>query len=113
MTGKQILASNLKRIVKDLGLSEVEFSRKLGFGEKTINNYVNAVERERTVSLDHVDEIARFLGCDTWKLFIPDLTLGQLKATDIDKLLFNYIETNPDGQSHIMRVAEREATYHK
>jgi transcriptional regulator with XRE-family HTH domain len=55
---RRLLASNLRRIREDLGLSQEAFAEKLGFHR----TYVSSVERcQRNVSIDNVDKMAKAL----------------------------------------------------
>ena len=55
---RRLLASNLRRIREELGLSQESFAEKLGFHR----TYVSSVERcQRNVSIDNIDKMAKAL----------------------------------------------------
>jgi len=60
LTGRQILAANIRRLRKERDLSQDQLAHLAGIHR----TYVGAVERsEKNISIDSIEKLARALGC--------------------------------------------------
>jgi transcriptional regulator with XRE-family HTH domain len=63
-----IVASNVRRLRKSLGLSQEAFADECGLHR----TYIGAIERaERNVSLDNIERMAAALSVHGWELLKP------------------------------------------
>lgn len=78
MTLQQIFITNLKRVRKEQGLSQMVLSEKCG----TTSNYIGQIEMGRRIpSFDKIEEIAFALKIQPYELFYAEEKQG-LKTTD-------------------------------
>jgi len=79
MNALKVIAANLKKYRKELGLSQEAFSEKVGLHR----TYISALEREkRNISIDNIQKIADALEIETYKLFIDAPTKDILKSLE-------------------------------
>ena len=102
------LAENLRYLMIRGGLTEKALETKCGVAQKTINNALNGRVGS---SVDTVDKLAACFGLNGWQLISPTLVRDIESGGTIAKLVSNYLLASVEGQTHIVRIAEREAEY--
>lgn len=69
MSAQQILAAKVRALIKRVG-SGAELARLTGVPQKTISRIANC---ENAVNLDTLDDLAKGLRCEPWRLLVPGL----------------------------------------
>lgn len=73
-TGREKIANNLKRIMQEKKMSQVELAVRMGVHTSTISNWINA---KRDISFEKRYYLARCLGVDM-KEFIKGVELEEM-----------------------------------
>ncbi len=55
---KEVMASNIKRYLEEMGISRKEFCNRLGFKYSTVTDWLNA---EKYPRIDKIETMANFL----------------------------------------------------
>jgi transcriptional regulator with XRE-family HTH domain len=105
---KVVLSNNIRVLMKEFPVSKAALSRKSGVSVRMIG-YVLA--KEKTATVDIVEQLAGAFGLAGWQLLIPNLTVELAKNGKLGKLIDNYARSSSDGRVYIERVAEKEAGY--
>lgn len=102
------LAANLRWLMNKAGWTEKEIEQRSGVSQKTINNVLHA--RYRT-KVETVEQLAAAFNLDGWQMILPNLVHDIESGTSIAKLLNAYLQSSAEGQSVVLKIAEREAKY--
>ena len=65
---KEVMASNIKRYLEEMGISRKEFCNRLGFKYSTVTDWLNA---EKYPRLDKIETMANFFGISKADLVEP------------------------------------------
>lgn len=107
-TPRQVLAANLKELLKIHKTSAPKVAAKAGIDPKSMNNMLNArVEPRR----ENVDAVAKVFGYTGWQLIRRNITKDMPKAAELDDLIERYIDASPAQRETIMKVAEMSGGY--
>ena len=69
---KRLLARRVRALREAHGWSQRDLGKRAGVAQKTISNMENVDAIRKAPKLDIVEKVARALGCDLWKLLMPD-----------------------------------------
>lgn len=106
------LAGNVRRLILDLGWSQVELARRAGLAQKTVNDLLNyGRTAKKTPTLATIEAISAAFDISPWHLQIPDLPLDLLKGRRVDKLVENFRDASDMGRENVLRIAESEVRY--
>lgn len=78
MNNKEILAKNLKRELDNRNLTPTEFSRKIGFNDTTVFNWLHAQTYPR---IDRIQQMADFFG-----IYKSDLTENKTNLSELSQI---------------------------
>lgn len=101
-----VLATNLRALMDAHDIKKPELHKRSGVSQRMIA-YI--LSKQRTATVETVEDLARVFGLAAWELLMPDL-----QPTKIDKvegLVRNYLQASDSGREYLDRVAEHEAKY--
>lgn len=102
------LATNLRELMRETGMSARAVSSKSGVSLRMIN-YILIGERKAT--LDVADRIAAVFGINGWQIIKPELKIDLARSGRLSKLVEHYESASEEGRQYLDRVAEREGKY--
>jgi len=107
-TPRQVLAANLKELLKLHKLSAPTVAKRAGIDPKSMNNMLHARFESRR---ENVDAVAKVFGLTGWQLIRRNMDFTKNakeipKASEIELLIDMYTEATPEHRETIMHVAE-------
>lgn len=108
LTPRQVLAENLKALLKIHELSAPTVAARAGIDPKSVNNMLHARFEPR---LENVEAVAKVFGLTGWQLIRRNLTKGMPGIDELEELIERYIAATPEQRETIMHVAEMTGTY--
>lgn len=106
----EVLANNLRYMMKDRGWNQKELARASGVSQRTVSNILSEV---KTPTLDTVELLAKAFGLTMWHLIMPTLIDDLQSPTSIKDVYDKYFAASLEGRAHILSVSDREARYNK
>ena len=101
----QILQANLKRLMAERGLTQVQIAKRAGISQGSVSN---AVRAKRAQQLDVIIGIAKALNVSVSELL--SASPGGIPP-DATRLVELYIPLPPESRERVMHSAETEARY--
>lgn len=108
VSAAELLAHNLRLMMKKHGYSKAELERRSGVSDRHIA-YI--LTMERVASIDVVESIAKAFGLQAWQLIHEKLTDDSAVNHKVEQVISDYMNASDDGRKLIFMVAEREAKY--
>lgn len=105
---RQVLAANLKELLRIHKISAPTVAKKAGIDPKSVNNMINAKVEPRR---ENVDAVAKVFGYTGWQLIRRNITKDMPKATELEGLIEKYIDATPEERATILKVAEMTGIY--
>lgn len=103
----QTLAKNLRKLMRDKGLSAPEVASRAKVDRKTVNNQLNARFDPR---LTQVQAVAEVFGLTCWQLLSPDMNPEHARQ-DVQELLDIWYSIQeperPEGKRYLQFLRDR------
>lgn len=99
MDSRKILATNLRSIMKQTGISsQAQLSRVTGVSQTQIGNIFR---HEKEASIDLLGRLANGLNCESWLLLAPVTLLEEFGQPDFTPLVYCYSRLKPHDQNAV------------
>jgi len=109
------VASNIKRLRKLHGWSQVELFKRSGVAQRTISNleWLDHPEKEDySPTLENLEKIAIAFGVEAWQLMLPNVPETLLDSKRLGKMVQSFLEVDEATRADLTRNAE-EAFVHR
>lgn len=107
---REVLAKNLKALMKKKDYTGPELAGKAKVDRKTVNNQLNARFDPRP---EQVDAVAKVFGLNYWDLLNPHLDVDAATNETLMRLVELYGRATDDGKESILSVAQLAASAQK
>lgn len=105
------LAGNVNSLMARKKWVQMDLAKASGVSQRAVSNICNPQGPSPT--LKTVDAVASAFNLEGWHLIMPSLLSDLDNGSSIAALLRNYDQAEADGKRHILRIAEREAEFHR
>lgn len=102
---RKVLADNLRALKDRHGYTQTEIADKADISQRYVSSVLN---QEQDPTTEIVDALSRAFGLPTWLLLVPELSVELLDSQDIPLLVRHFAGADPDGQSALSKLAQRE-----
>jgi plasmid maintenance system antidote protein VapI len=102
-TPGDILAHNLRHLLKATDMTGPEVARKAGVDRKTVNNQINGRFDSQSIS---VERVAQVFGLHAADLLDPDFDVTRSRNDAVRDLVRMYEEADETGRHAILTVAK-------
>jgi transcriptional regulator with XRE-family HTH domain len=103
---RSIFASNLRRLMKARGESQMDLAKRAHVSQKQISNILSGASAPTT---ETAEALARACGMPAWALMIRELPAADIQRLAIDKMVGAFLDSPTETQVYILSVARREA----
>jgi len=101
------LAENVKRLMKDRGLSQEKLAEQSGVSASAIGYLVNYRDlSDRHAGVDTIESLAKAFDVEPWQLLIPNLDIALLKSRRPQVLLETFNAADEVARGHIENSAK-------
>jgi transcriptional regulator with XRE-family HTH domain len=101
------LAENVKRLMRDRGLSQGKLAEQSGVSASAIGYLLNYRDlSDRHAAVDTIEALAKAFDVEAWQLLIPDLDFTLLNSRRPQALLENFNAADEVERTHIERSIE-------
>ncbi len=102
MNNREVLASNIKSLMKQAGIeSQAQLAKTTGISQTQIGNILR---QEKAASIDLLERMANGLGCEPWLLLGPVDFLKEFKHADFAALLYCYMKLPANDQNDVWEM---------
>ena len=105
---KEILASNLQRLLNERQWSNRELSRRCN-GDPSDRYIGMLLGCSASASVEIIDQIAKAFDLKAWQILMPHLPERTIGINNLDRLIVNYCTASEEGRKYIDRAASTEA----
>lgn len=99
MNNREVLASNIKSLMKHIGIrSQAQLSSLTGISQTQIGNIFR---HEKAASIDLLERLANGLNCEPWLLLAPVNLLEEFGQPDFAPLIYCYSRLRPSDQNAV------------
>jgi transcriptional regulator with XRE-family HTH domain len=98
-----VLAANMRRIMRARGMSEAAVAKAAGIDKKTVNNVLN---RRFAAQLDKLDAIAKALDIRPWRLLLEDADPQNGDDSKLAHLIEDFERSDETGKHGILTIAD-------
>lgn len=106
-----VIAANVRRLMKHLNLSQAELGRKAGVAQTLLSGLLSPDGASKNPTSSTVDKLADAFKITPWKLLVEDITLDSLLDQEVERLVLAFATVPPEGRLTILRVADAEVRY--
>lgn len=108
----QLLSKRVKNLRKNKTLTQKELASQAQVSQSSISNLESDGGLGRTsVTLETANEVAKVFGVELWQLLLPDkITISD---DEITVLINKFSQSQPEGRSDILKIADLVAKYQK
>ena len=110
MNNREILAKNIKSLMKQAGIrSQADLASITGVSLTQISNILR---HEKAASIDLLQRLADGLECESWQLLTPTTFLKDHDYMEFTKLVYCYMRLQPSAQEAVWSITQElyEAT---
>ena len=107
----EIVADNLRRLMRYHGLSQAEFGRRAGVAQTLLSALLSREAGPKNPTLGTLDKLAAELKILPWQLLIPNMAIDLLSGAEVGNVIEAFVLAPPEGRRAILRIAEVEARY--
>jgi transcriptional regulator with XRE-family HTH domain len=102
----EIIAGNLDRLMAERGLVDRVVGKLSGVGHKTVNNMRQG---RHGATLEKIEAVARALKVPAWMLLVPNAPIEMLRDGEVQRLVRDFLDCNPEQQKSLSNLAASAA----
>jgi transcriptional regulator with XRE-family HTH domain len=102
---RKVLADNLRALKDRHGWTQTEIADKADISQRYVSSVLS---QEQDPTTEIVDGLAKAFGLPVWLLLVPELSVELLDSQEIPLLVRHFAGADPDGQSALTKLAQRE-----